>query len=37
MTEDRAHTGPIYHIRVKGQLDAKWAAWFEGFAMQERM
>ena len=24
---------PIYRIRVKGQLDEKWADWFEGFVM----
>jgi hypothetical protein len=23
----------IYHIRVKGNLDDKWADWFEGFVM----
>jgi len=23
----------IYHIRVKGNLDEKWADWFEGFVM----
>ncbi|MFN2221153.1 MAG: hypothetical protein ACK2UH_01260 [Candidatus Promineifilaceae bacterium] len=27
---------PIYHIRVQGQLDDKWAGWFDGFAMQTR-
>jgi hypothetical protein len=27
------HKGSIYHIRVKGNLDAKWADWFEGFVM----
>ena len=26
----------IYHIRVKGSLDAKWAGWFEGFSMASR-
>jgi hypothetical protein len=26
----------IYHIRVKGVLDDKWAEWFEGFAMASR-
>jgi hypothetical protein len=26
----------IYHIRVKGRLDEKWADWFEGFAMTAR-
>ena len=27
---------PIYHIRVKGNLDEKWAGWFEGFVMTSR-
>jgi hypothetical protein len=31
-----AITGCIYHIRVKGELDAKWADWFEGFVMAAR-
>ncbi len=26
----------IYHIRVKGSLDPKWADWFEGFVMVSR-
>ena len=26
----------IYHIRVKGTLDDKWADWFEGFVMASR-
>jgi len=26
----------IYHIRVKGELDTKWADWFEGFVMASR-
>lgn len=26
----------IYHIRVKGTLDEKWADWFEGFVMAAR-
>ena len=26
----------IYHIRVKGNLDPKWADWFEGFVMTSR-
>jgi hypothetical protein len=26
----------IYHIRVKGNLDEKWADWFEGFVMTSR-
>jgi hypothetical protein len=28
--------GCIYHIRVRGELDAKWADWFEGFVMASR-
>ena len=30
------HEGTIYHIRVKGNLDEKWAGWFEGFVMASR-
>jgi hypothetical protein len=26
----------VYHIRVKGNLDEKWADWFEGFVMASR-
>lgn len=26
----------IYHIRVKGNLDEKWADWFEGFEIASR-
>lgn len=26
----------VYHIRVKGHLDNKWADWFEGFVMASR-
>ena len=26
----------IYHIRVEGNLDEKWADWFEGFVMASR-
>jgi hypothetical protein len=29
-------TESIYHIRVKGNLDEKWADWFEGFVMASR-
>jgi len=29
------HKG-IYHIRVEGELDEKWADWFEGFVMTSR-
>jgi hypothetical protein len=30
------HKENIYHIRVKGNLDEKWADWFEGFVMDAR-
>ena len=30
------HKENIYHIRVKGHLDEKWADWFEGFVMVTR-
>ena len=29
----KLHQENIYHIRVKGTLDEKWADWFEGFVM----
>ncbi len=29
-------SGEIYQIRVKGNLDAKWADWFEGLVMAPR-
>jgi hypothetical protein len=34
--ERGSDNGAIYHIRVKGSLDEKWADWFEGFAMMAR-
>jgi hypothetical protein len=36
MADERALVQDIYHIRVKGSLDAKWADWFEGFVMTSR-
>jgi hypothetical protein len=37
MTDERAFAQEnIYHIRVKGNLDEKWAEWFEGFVMASR-
>jgi hypothetical protein len=30
------HTENIYHIRVKGSLDEKWADWFEGLVLASR-
>jgi hypothetical protein len=34
--EQRSGRGEIYHIRIEGRLDEKWADWFEGFAMTSR-
>ena len=34
--EQILNTGSIYHIRVKGNLDEKWADWFEGFVITSR-
>lgn len=34
MYEEKHHQGTIYHIIVKDNLDAKWADWFDGFAME---
>jgi hypothetical protein len=28
--------GIIYHIQVQGDLDPKWAGWFEGFVMASK-
>jgi hypothetical protein len=28
--------GDIYHIRIQGNLDEKWADWFGGFVMASR-
>ena len=37
MADERAFVKEsIYHIRVKGNLDEKWADWFEGFVMASR-
>jgi len=37
MTRERnPHAGTIYHIRVQGSLDAKWADWFDGLVMASR-
>ena len=37
MADERALTEEnIYHIRVKGNLDEKWADWFGGFVMASR-
>jgi hypothetical protein len=34
--EQLVHESAIYHIRVQGMLDEKWADWFDGFAMTSR-
>jgi len=36
MADEQALAQDIYHIRVRGNLDAKWADWFEGFVMTSR-
>jgi len=36
MFDKKKPESPIYHIRVEGQLDEKWAGWFDGFAMKSR-
>jgi hypothetical protein len=36
MVDQQAGDHTIYHIRVKGNLDQKWADWFEGFVMASR-
>ena len=33
MSDEKNVEGHIYHIRVKGNLDPKWADWFEGFLL----
>jgi hypothetical protein len=32
----KLHEETIFHIRVKGSLDEKWADWFGGFVMSSR-
>jgi hypothetical protein len=34
--ERRVAQENIYHIRVKGNLDEKWADWFDGFVKSSR-
>jgi hypothetical protein len=36
MIEEQALAQDIYHIRVQGNLDEKWADWFEGLVMASR-
>lgn len=33
MTNEKNTEGSLYHIRVKGNLDPKWADWFDGFVL----
>lgn len=33
MTNEKRIEGALYHIRVKGHLDPKWADWFDGFVL----
>lgn len=33
MPDEKNIEGNMYHIRVKGNLDPKWADWFEGFLL----
>ena len=33
MANEKDIEGALYHIKVKGNLDLKWADWFDGFAL----
>jgi hypothetical protein len=33
MSDDKNIKGALYHIKVKGNLDPKWADWFDGFVL----
>ena len=33
MSDHKDPNGTLYQIRVKGNLDPKWADWFEGFVL----
>lgn len=33
MSDEKEINGILYHIRVKGRLDSKWANWFEDFVL----
>ena len=33
MSKEKNGDGPLYHIRVKGNLDPKWADWFGGLVL----
>jgi hypothetical protein len=34
MADSKDSKGTLYHIKVKGNLDPKWADWFEGFILE---
>lgn len=33
MSNEMDKAGTLYHIRVRGKLDPKWADWFDGFVL----
>lgn len=33
MSDAKNEKADVYHIRVKGNLDPKWADWFDGFTL----
>lgn len=33
MSSEKNIEGPLYHIKVKGNLDPKWTDWFDGLAL----
>jgi len=33
MSNEKDSEGTSYHIKVKGNLDPKWADWFDGFVL----
>jgi len=33
MSKEKDSEGTWYHIKVKGNLDPKWADWFDGFVL----
>jgi hypothetical protein len=36
LDKQELHKEDIYHVRVKGNLDEKWADWFDGLVMGSR-
>jgi hypothetical protein len=35
-TDSDRHEGGLYDIRLKGHLDSRWAAWFDGLSLTHR-